>query len=163
MDIKTDFLNGTLKEEVYVFPKVHQSPRGIFINQSKYALDILKKHGMDKCDSIGTPMATSPKLNADLSGTSVDKTKYQSIIGSLMYLTTSRPDLVHAICYCACYQARPTEKCLKEVKRIFGTEYQLADMFKKSISKERFEYLVGRLSMRCLIPADLEVLENESA
>ncbi|GJV51310.1 retrovirus-related pol polyprotein from transposon TNT 1-94 [Tanacetum coccineum] len=51
---------------------IHQSPRGIFINQSKYALEILKKHGMDKCDSIGTPMATSPKLDVDLSGTPID-------------------------------------------------------------------------------------------
>ncbi|GJX53094.1 retrovirus-related pol polyprotein from transposon TNT 1-94 [Tanacetum coccineum] len=49
--------------------QIHQSPRGIFNNQSKYALEILKKHGMDKCDSIGTPMATKPKLDADLSGT----------------------------------------------------------------------------------------------
>ncbi|GJZ27899.1 gag-pol polyprotein [Tanacetum coccineum] len=49
--------------------QIHQSPRGIFINQSKYALEILTQHGMDKCDRIGTPMATSPKLDADLSGT----------------------------------------------------------------------------------------------
>nr|GEW31003.1 Gag-Pol polyprotein [Tanacetum cinerariifolium] len=48
--------------------QIHQSPRGIFINQAKYALEILKKHGMDKCDSIGTPMATKPKLDADLIG-----------------------------------------------------------------------------------------------
>ncbi|GJV44727.1 retrovirus-related pol polyprotein from transposon TNT 1-94 [Tanacetum coccineum] len=48
--------------------QIHQSLRGIFINQFKYALDILKKHGMDKCDNIGTPIATSPKLDADLSG-----------------------------------------------------------------------------------------------
>ncbi|GKC23988.1 retrovirus-related pol polyprotein from transposon TNT 1-94 [Tanacetum coccineum] len=99
--------------------QIHQSPRGIFINQAKYALEILKKHGMDKCDSIGTPMATKPKLDADLSGTPVDQTRYHSMIGSLMYLTSSRPDIVQAVCYCARYQARPTEKHLKEVKRIF--------------------------------------------
>ncbi|GJR24667.1 retrovirus-related pol polyprotein from transposon TNT 1-94 [Tanacetum coccineum] len=52
--------------------QVRQSSRGIFINQAKYALEILKKHGMDKCDSIGTPMATKPKLDADLSGTPID-------------------------------------------------------------------------------------------
>ncbi|GKE43224.1 retrovirus-related pol polyprotein from transposon TNT 1-94 [Tanacetum coccineum] len=66
------------------------------INQAKYALDILKKHGMDKCDSIGTPMTTKPKLDAHLSGISVDETKYHSMIRSLMYLTSSRPDLVQA-------------------------------------------------------------------
>ncbi|GJS52420.1 hypothetical protein Tco_0625782 [Tanacetum coccineum] len=64
-------------------------------------------------------MATKPKLDADLSGEPVDQTDYRSKIGSLMYLTSSRPDIVQAVCYCARYQARPTEKHLKEVKRIF--------------------------------------------
>ncbi|GJR32935.1 retrovirus-related pol polyprotein from transposon TNT 1-94 [Tanacetum coccineum] len=99
--------------------QIHQSPRGIFINQAKYTLEILKKHGMEKGQSIGTPMATKPKLDADLSGEPIDQTDYRSKIGSLMYLTSSRPDIVQAVCYCARYQARPTEKHLKEVKRIF--------------------------------------------
>ncbi|GJT47439.1 retrovirus-related pol polyprotein from transposon TNT 1-94 [Tanacetum coccineum] len=99
--------------------QIHQSPHGIFINQAKYTLEILKKHGMEKGQSIGTPMATKPKLDADLSGEPVDQTDYRSKIGSLMYLTSSRPDIVQAVCYCARYQARPTEKHLKEVKRIF--------------------------------------------
>ncbi|GKC30338.1 hypothetical protein Tco_1037632 [Tanacetum coccineum] len=64
-------------------------------------------------------MATKPKLDADLSGKLVDQTDYHSKIGSLMYLTSSRPDIVQALCYCARYQSRPTEKHLKEVKRIF--------------------------------------------
>ncbi|GJR53285.1 retrovirus-related pol polyprotein from transposon TNT 1-94 [Tanacetum coccineum] len=55
----------------------------------------------------------------DLSGLLIDQTRYHSMIGALMYLTSSRPDIVQAICYCAGYQARPTEKYLKEVKRIF--------------------------------------------
>ncbi|GJT91844.1 retrovirus-related pol polyprotein from transposon TNT 1-94 [Tanacetum coccineum] len=75
---------------------IHQSPRGIFINQAKYALEILKKHEMDKCDTVGTPMATKPKLDADLSGKLVDQTNYRSMIGSLMYLKSSRPDIVQA-------------------------------------------------------------------
>nr|GEU74753.1 retrovirus-related Pol polyprotein from transposon TNT 1-94 [Tanacetum cinerariifolium] len=99
--------------------QIHQSPRGIFINQAKYALKILKKHGMEKGQSIGTPMATKPKLDADLSGNPVDQTDYRSKIRSLMYLTSSRPDIVQAVCYCARYQVRPTKKHLKEVKRIF--------------------------------------------
>ncbi|GJU52190.1 retrovirus-related pol polyprotein from transposon TNT 1-94 [Tanacetum coccineum] len=98
--------------------QIHQSPRGIFINQAKYAQEILKKHGMTSCDSIGTPMATK-HLDADLSGTPVDQTKYRSMVGALMYLTASRPDIVHATCYCARYQAKPTEKHLTAVKRIF--------------------------------------------
>nr|GEW38612.1 copia protein [Tanacetum cinerariifolium]GEW69880.1 copia protein [Tanacetum cinerariifolium] len=89
--------------------QIHQSPRGIFINQAKYAQEILLKHGMTSCDSVGTPMATK-HLDADLSGTPIDQTKY---------LTTSRPDIIHSTCYCARYQAKPTEKHLTAVKQIF--------------------------------------------
>ncbi|GJU02440.1 putative ribonuclease H-like domain-containing protein [Tanacetum coccineum] len=173
MDVKMAFLNGPLKEDVYVAQldgfvdpdhpeKVYrmrkalyglkQAPRawydelsiflmfkgftrgtidptlfmirygnGILLVQiyAKYALEILKKHGMDKCYSIGTPMATKPKLDADLSGTSIDQTKYHSMTGSLMYLTSSRPDIVQAVCYCVRYQARRIENHHNEVKRIF--------------------------------------------
>nr|GFA96445.1 retrovirus-related Pol polyprotein from transposon TNT 1-94 [Tanacetum cinerariifolium] len=99
--------------------QIYQSPSGIFINQAKYTLEILHKHGMDKGQSIGTQMATKPKLDADLSGNPVDQTDYHSKIGSLMYLTSSRPDIVQAVCFCTRYQSRPNEKYLKEVKRIF--------------------------------------------
>nr|GFA85371.1 retrovirus-related Pol polyprotein from transposon TNT 1-94 [Tanacetum cinerariifolium] len=98
--------------------QIHQSPRGIFINQDKYAQEILIKHGMTSCDSVGTPMATK-HLDVDLSGTSIDQTKYRSMVGALMYLTASRPNIMHATCYCARYQAKPTEKHLTAVKRIF--------------------------------------------
>nr|GFC02916.1 retrovirus-related Pol polyprotein from transposon TNT 1-94 [Tanacetum cinerariifolium] len=86
---------------------------------AKYALEILHKHGMEKGQSISTPMAMKPKLNVDLSGNLVDQTDYHSKIRSLMYLTSSRPDIVQAVCYYARYQSRPIEKHLKEVKRIF--------------------------------------------
>ncbi|GJS90698.1 retrovirus-related pol polyprotein from transposon TNT 1-94 [Tanacetum coccineum] len=337
MDVKTAFLNGPLKEEVYVaqpegfvdpdhLEKVYllrkalyglkQAPRLVLelptpdvpkaLLKAKYALEILKKHNMDNCHSIGTPLATKPKLDVDLSGEPVDQSDYRSKIGSLMYLTSSRPDLVQAVCYCARYQARPTQKHLKEVKRIFKylkgtinmglwypkdsgfeltafsdadhagcldtrkstsggiqflgdklvswmskkqnctamssaeaeyvalsascaqvmwmrtqlqdygfnynkiplycdsqsaiaiscnpvqhsrtkhihtryhfikeqvengiielyfvrTEYQLADMFTKALPEDRFKYLVRRIGMRCLTPAELEVLTNETA
>nr|GEU85723.1 copia protein [Tanacetum cinerariifolium] len=87
--------------------------------QPKYALEILHKHGMDTGQSIGTPMATKPKLDADFSGNPVDQTDCRSKIGSLMYLTSSRPEIVQVVCFCARYQSRPTKKHLKEVKRIF--------------------------------------------
>nr|GEV63066.1 uncharacterized mitochondrial protein AtMg00810-like [Tanacetum cinerariifolium] len=164
---------------------------------------------------VGTPMATK-HLDANLSGTPVDQTKYQSMVEALMYLTASRPDIMHATCYYARYQAKPTEKHLTAVKRIFRylkdtihmglwypkvtgfkltafsdldhagcldsrkstsggiqflggeklvscsskkqdctlmssveaeTEYQLADLFTKALSKDRFKYLVRRLGM----------------
>nr|GEV42330.1 hypothetical protein [Tanacetum cinerariifolium] len=118
MDAKTTFLNGPLKEDVYV-----AQPDG-FIDpdhpeKAKYALEILHKNGMEKGQSIGTPMATKPKLDADLSGNPVDQTDYHSKIRSLMYLTSSRLEIVQAVCFCARYQSRLTEKHLKKVKRIF--------------------------------------------
>nr|GEX83870.1 putative reverse transcriptase domain-containing protein [Tanacetum cinerariifolium] len=75
-------------------------------------------HGMNSCDGIGTPMATK-HLDADLSGTPIDQTKYRSKVGALMYLTASRPDIMNATCYCARYQVQPTKKHLIAVKQIF--------------------------------------------
>ncbi|GJY77192.1 retrovirus-related pol polyprotein from transposon TNT 1-94 [Tanacetum coccineum] len=280
MDVKTTFLNGPLKEEVYVaqpdgfvdpdyLEKVYrlrkalygfkQAPRAWYDKLSnfliskgftkgtidhtiftirygedillaqiyaKYALKIQKKYGMEKCDSLGTPLAVKPKLDADLSGTLVDQTRYRSMIGALMYLTSSRPDLVQAVCYCAhaliLAKARLEEyssweiswkskkqDCIamssaeaeyvalsassiaiscnrvqhsrtkhihtryhfikEQVKRgiielyFVRTEYQLADMFTKALPEERFQYLVKRIGMRCLTPAELEALTKETA
>ncbi|GJX99883.1 putative ribonuclease H-like domain-containing protein [Tanacetum coccineum] len=254
--------------------QVHQSPRGIFISQSQYAIELLKKHGLDECVSMSTPMATE-RLDADLQGTPTDQTTYRRMIGGLMYLTASRPDIAFATFVCVHYQARPTVKHLKEVKQIFrhlrqsynmglwypkdsgfelivysyadhagckddleaeyvslsaccaqviwmrtqlldygfkynripmycdsksaiaiscnpvqhsktkhidiryhfikehvergtveiyfvGTEYQLADLFTKALPKERFEYLVHRIGMRCMTPTQLESLTKSS-
>nr|GFB29732.1 retrovirus-related Pol polyprotein from transposon TNT 1-94 [Tanacetum cinerariifolium] len=99
--------------------QVSQSPGGIFINQSKFALEILKKFGMDSCDSVDTPMVDRLKLDEDPLGIPVDQTRFCSMVGSLMYLTASRPDLVFAICMCARYQASPTKKHIDELKRVF--------------------------------------------
>nr|GEY49146.1 hypothetical protein [Tanacetum cinerariifolium] len=252
MDVKLAFLNGPLKEEVYVaqpdgfvdpdhlekvyqlrkalyglkqapkawydellkfltskgFAKglqIHQSPRGIFINQAKYALKILHKHGMDKGQNIGTPMATKPKLDADLSGNPVDQTDYRSKIRSLMYLTSSKPDIVQAGSSfgLTAFSDADHVGCIDSHKSTYGgiqflgdkllswmlknqnctaissaeaeyvalsascahviTEYQLVDMFTKALPEDRFKYLVRRIGMRCLTPAELEVLAKESA
>ncbi|GJZ95597.1 retrovirus-related pol polyprotein from transposon TNT 1-94 [Tanacetum coccineum] len=99
--------------------QISQSPRGIFINQSKYALDSLKKYGFESCDPVDTPMVEKSKLNEDKEGKVVDPSHYRGMIGTLLYLTASRPDLQFTIFMCARYQARPTEKHLNVVKRIF--------------------------------------------
>nr|GEV84258.1 copia protein [Tanacetum cinerariifolium] len=170
MYVKTAFLNGPLKEEVYVcqpegfidpkFP-IHvyklkkalyglkQTPRAWygklssfliehgftkdfskrFANLMKNNFEIsmmgelkfflrLQKHGLDECVSMSTPMATE-RQDADLQGTPTDQTTYRRMIGGLMNLTTSRPDIAYATFVCARYQARPTVKHLKEVKWIF--------------------------------------------
>nr|GEU89805.1 hypothetical protein [Tanacetum cinerariifolium] len=78
--------------------QVNQSLSGIFINQSKYVHEILQKYGLNTFDIVGTLMDIKDKLDLDQIGTLVDVTKYRSMIGALMYLTSSRPDIVHATC-----------------------------------------------------------------
>ncbi|GJQ91413.1 retrovirus-related pol polyprotein from transposon TNT 1-94 [Tanacetum coccineum] len=208
MDVKTAFLHGTLKEDVYVC-----QPEGFIdadhpshVYKLKKALYGLKKAPREWYDELskfllqnhffkGTIDATmfircfdddilviKDKLDLDKNGTLVDATKYRSMIGALMYLTSSTPYIVHATCLCARYQAKPTEKHLKEVKRIFRylrerlfgnlkhvekgtielyfvkTDYQLADLFTKALLVDRFNYLVRRLGMRRFSPQELERL-----
>ncbi|GJV55514.1 retrovirus-related pol polyprotein from transposon TNT 1-94 [Tanacetum coccineum] len=99
--------------------QVSQNPRGIFINQSKFALEILKKFRMDSCDPVDTPMVDRLKLDEDPLGIPVDQTRFRSMVGSLMHLTASRPDLVFSIRMCARYQGSPTKKHLEALKRVF--------------------------------------------
>ncbi|GJS61034.1 retrovirus-related pol polyprotein from transposon TNT 1-94 [Tanacetum coccineum] len=108
--------------------QVNQSPRSIFINQSNYVLEILKKYGMETRDPIDTPMEIKGKLDLDKNRTIVNEMKYRSMISALMYLTSSRPDIVHSTCLCARYQAQPIKKHLKEVKRIFCYLWEIVNM-----------------------------------
>nr|GEW73064.1 hypothetical protein [Tanacetum cinerariifolium] len=117
MDVKTTFLYGPLKEEVYVnqpdgFVDPYHPDKVYRLKKALYGL----KQAPRAC--VGTPMARK-HLDADRSGTPIDQTKYRSMVGVLMYLIVSRPDIMHATCYCARYQAKPTEKHLIAVKRIF--------------------------------------------
>ncbi|GJU40613.1 retrovirus-related pol polyprotein from transposon TNT 1-94 [Tanacetum coccineum] len=107
--------------------QISQSPRGIFLNQSKYASKIIKKYGLLTSDSVDTPMVEKSKLDEDLQGKPVDATLYHGMIGSLMYLTSSRPDLIYAVCLCARYQAKPTEKHLNADTGMSLTAYADAD------------------------------------
>jgi len=98
--------------------QVKQNEEGTLINQSKYTRNLLKKFGMQDCSTTSTPMATATKLDKD-TGSSVDITNYRGMIGSLLYLTTSRPDIMYATYLCARFQAAPREPHLIALKRIF--------------------------------------------
>nr|GEW08659.1 hypothetical protein [Tanacetum cinerariifolium] len=279
MDVKTAFLNGNLREEVYVSQPdgfvdpdnpnhmyklkkalygLKQAPRAcydmlssflisqdfskgsvdhtLFIRRngndlllSKYALESLKKYGFKSCDPVDTPMVEKSKLDEDKEGKAIDLSHYHGMIGTLLYLIASRPDLQLAICMCAWYQARPTKKHLHAIKRIFqylrGTinwglwypkdslialtafadvdhadcqdtrrstsgslskhidirchfikkhvengvielyfvnmEYQLADIFTKTLSRERIEFMINKLDMRSFTPETLKQLTNK--
>jgi hypothetical protein len=98
--------------------QIKQVMEGTFISQTKYTHDILKKFGMDKAKPIKTPMGTNGHLDFDLGGTSVDQKVYRSMIGSLLYLCASIPDIMLSVCMCARFQAAPKDSHLRAVKRI---------------------------------------------
>ncbi|KAJ9535340.1 hypothetical protein OSB04_un001549 [Centaurea solstitialis] len=99
--------------------QIKQSEKGIFINQGKYVHEMLKKFDLTSCTPMKTPMAPPLTLDKDSKGKSVDVTLYRGMIGSLLYLTASRLDIMYSTCLCARYQAEPKESHLTAVKRIF--------------------------------------------
>ncbi|GJR11152.1 retrovirus-related pol polyprotein from transposon TNT 1-94 [Tanacetum coccineum] len=99
--------------------QVKQKKDGIFISQDKYVAEILKKFGFIKVKTASTPMETQKPLLKDEDGEEVDVHMYRSMISSLMYLTSSRPDIMFAVCACARYQVNPKVLHLHAVKRIF--------------------------------------------
>ncbi|GJY67930.1 uncharacterized mitochondrial protein-like protein, partial [Tanacetum coccineum] len=99
--------------------QVKQKKDGIFINQDKYVGEILKKFRFTEVKTASTPIETQKPLLKDEDGEEVDVHMYRSMIGSLMYLTSSRPDIMFAVCTCARYQVNPKVSHLHAVKRIF--------------------------------------------
>jgi len=99
--------------------QIKQTRDGIFLSQTKYARELLKKFDMQDCKLISTPMTSTISIDKDKSGIEVDGKRYRGMIGSLLYLTASRPDIMFNVCMCARYQAFPKESHLKIVKRIF--------------------------------------------
>ncbi|GJS72394.1 retrovirus-related pol polyprotein from transposon TNT 1-94 [Tanacetum coccineum] len=229
-------------------------PKGIFINQAKYALEIMKKHNMDKCHTIGTPLATKPKLDVDLSGEPVDQSDYpyltntkapqrafsdadhagcldtrKSTYGGIQFLgdklvswmskkqnctAMSSAEAEYVALSASCAQVMWMRTQLQDYGFNYNKKYHctddssqplahlmrpplynhsrkstsilgitfikeqvengyielyfvsiitLADMFTKALPEDRFKYLVGRIGMRCLTPAELEVLTNDTA
>ncbi|KAI3692065.1 hypothetical protein L6452_31874 [Arctium lappa] len=99
--------------------QVKQKKDGIFISQSKYVQYILTKFGFSDSKPASTPMETHKQITADLEGEDVDVHHYRSMIGSLMYLTASRPNIMLPVCVCARFQVRPKQSQFQAVKRIF--------------------------------------------
>ncbi|GJT28388.1 retrovirus-related pol polyprotein from transposon TNT 1-94 [Tanacetum coccineum] len=99
--------------------QIKQMEDGIFFNQSKYIKEMLKKFGLEDSKPMKTPMSSDTKLTKDEECESVDSTKYRGMIGSLLYLTASRPDIMFSVCLCARFQEAPKTTHLEAVKRIF--------------------------------------------
>ncbi|GJV83840.1 uncharacterized mitochondrial protein-like protein [Tanacetum coccineum] len=99
--------------------QVKQKQDGIFISQDKYVTEILKKFSFTDVKTASTPMETHKPLLKDENGEDIDKHMYRSMIGSLMYLTSSRPDIMFVVCACARYQVNPKVSHLYAMKRIF--------------------------------------------
>nr|XP_016469421.1 PREDICTED: uncharacterized mitochondrial protein AtMg00810-like [Nicotiana tabacum] len=103
---------------VFLRLQIKQSPKRIFISQSKYTKELIKKFGMENAKSIGTPMSPTTILDEDNNRKKVDETMYRGMIGSLLYRTASRPDIMFSVCKCARFQSAPKESHLTAVKRI---------------------------------------------
>ncbi|GKC07318.1 retrovirus-related pol polyprotein from transposon TNT 1-94 [Tanacetum coccineum] len=126
--ISQDFSKGSMDPTLFIrregkellldyrFLKVQEAS---LLTSQNMPLESLKKYGFDSCDPMHTPMVEKSKLDEDKEGNVVDPSHYRGMIGTLLYLIASRPDLQFAICMCARYQARPTDKHLHAVKRIF--------------------------------------------
>ncbi|XP_062028636.1 uncharacterized mitochondrial protein AtMg00810-like [Rosa rugosa] len=98
--------------------QVKQIDTGLFLSQSKYAENLIKKFGLASKKTVTNPMSTTAKLSEDHEGKSIDPTLYRSMIGSLLYLTASRPDISYSVGVCARFQANPKESHMDAVKRI---------------------------------------------
>ncbi|GJV87253.1 integrase, catalytic region, zinc finger, CCHC-type containing protein [Tanacetum coccineum] len=177
IDVKTKFLNGILHKEVYV------SRTGLWIKTIQ--IIIIEKYGMESSDSVDTPMVEKSKLDEDTQGKAVDPTHYHGMVGTLMYLTASRPNLTFDVCMCArglwypkdssialtayadvdhagCQVIRRKQVENRVVELYFvNTEYQLADIFTKVLGRERIEFLINKLGMRSFTLETLKQLADK--
>ncbi|KAG8655674.1 hypothetical protein MANES_04G061801v8 [Manihot esculenta] len=107
---------GELK--FFIRLQIKQAKDDIFINQAQHVKELIKRFEMENSKPSRTPMSTNTKLDKDEKGKSVDEKLYRNMIGSLLYLTTSRPDIILSLCLCVHFQLYPKESYLHAVKRI---------------------------------------------
>ena len=122
--------------------QIHQKDSGIFLSQSKYARNLVKKFGLESASSIRTPTSPNVKLTVDLLSKSVDSSLYRSMIGSLLYLTATRPDISYSVGVCARYQANLKESHMIVLKRIIKYVKTIAD-FNVWYSRDTNDVLAG--------------------
>nr|GEV81445.1 retrovirus-related Pol polyprotein from transposon TNT 1-94 [Tanacetum cinerariifolium] len=186
MDVKTTFLNNELKEEVYVsqpdsFVDPDHPTHVYRLKKAWYGLKQAPRAWMDSCDPIDTPMVDRLNLDDDPFKIPVYQTRFCSMVGSLMYLTASRPDLVFVVCMCASaialscnnvQHSRPKhidihhhfirEQVENDVVEFYfmKTDYQLVNIFTKALPRERFEFLLPRLGMKSMTSKTLKCLQE---
>ncbi|KAJ9538527.1 hypothetical protein OSB04_031260 [Centaurea solstitialis] len=147
--------------------QVAQKENGIFIHQSKYVKDVLHKFGFSNVKPVSTPMETHKHLTVDPEGKEVDVHHYRSMIGSLMYLTASRPDIMFTVCVCARFQVQPKDSHFQAVKRIFmlglcarqigssfGNQFLLSAAHVYASGSQHFRYLKGHSKFGLWYPHD---------
>ncbi|CAM8887250.1 unnamed protein product [Rhodiola kirilowii] len=122
--------------------QVKQKDDGIFISQSKYARNVIKKFELEKESHKRTPASTHLKVTKDDAGTSVNQTLYGSMTGSLLYLTASRQDIAYVVGVYARHQSSPNESHLMQVKRIINYVCGTAN-YGIWYTKDTSSYLVG--------------------
>ncbi|WVZ76504.1 LOW QUALITY PROTEIN: hypothetical protein U9M48_024479 [Paspalum notatum var. saurae] len=109
----------SLMAQFFLGLQIKQGLEGTFVHQAKYTRDILKKFNMGDSKPMTTPMSTNTALDADEDGKAVDQKEFRGMIGSLLYLTATKPDIQFAVCLCARYQASPRTSHRQAAKRLF--------------------------------------------
>jgi hypothetical protein len=119
-DMSREFEMSMMGElQFFIGLQIKQSEEGTFVHQAKYTKDIVRKFKMEDSKAMATPMSMTTTLDADEEGEHVDQKEYRSMIGSLLYLTATRPDIQLSVCLCARFQASPRTSHQQAVKRIF--------------------------------------------
>jgi hypothetical protein len=119
-DMSKEFEMSMMGElQFFLGLQIKQAKEGAFVHQAKYTKDILKKFKMDDSKPLSTLMSTTTALDADEDGEPMDQKEYRSMIGALLYLTATRPDIQFFVCLCARFQASPRTSHRQAVKRIF--------------------------------------------
>jgi hypothetical protein len=119
-DMSREFEMSMMGELQFFFGlQIKQSKEETFVHQAKYTKDIVRKFKMKDSKAMATPMSMTTILDADAEGEHMDQKEYRSMIGSLLYMTVTRPDIQFSVCLCAHFQASPKNSHRQAVKRIF--------------------------------------------